>query len=114
MVNDEGIQRPSLSPARLAANRRNALKSTGPKTAAGKRRVALNGRPAVTHCSPELERELRARGEHPRDFRRLHRDLIAIFRPGDGLEKDGVETITWVWWQKARRIRSWVGEEIAD
>jgi len=30
------------SPARLAANRRNAQKSTGPKTAAGKRRAVLN------------------------------------------------------------------------
>jgi len=81
-----------LSAAWLAANRRNALKSTGPKTAAGKRRVALNGRPVDTPslrsgqalCSPELERQLRARGEHPRDFRRLHRDLIALFRPGVG------------------------------
>ncbi|HMD98647.1 MAG TPA: hypothetical protein VKM93_15110 [Terriglobia bacterium] len=29
------------NPARLAANRRNAQKSTGPRTAAGKRRAAL-------------------------------------------------------------------------
>jgi len=99
----------TLSPARLAANRRNALKSTGPKTAAGKRRVALNGRPAGTLCSPELERQLRARGEDPRDFRRLHCDLIALFRPDDGPEKDGVETLARVWWDKARRIRGWVG-----
>jgi len=99
----------NLSAARLAANRRNALKSTGPKTAAGKRRVALNGRPVDTLCSPNLERQLLARGEHPRDFRRLHRDLIALFRPGDRLEKDGVETLALVWWEKARRIRGWVG-----
>ncbi len=36
------VKSPILTPARLAANRRNALKSTGPRTAAGKRRVALN------------------------------------------------------------------------
>ncbi len=38
------LKSPTLTPARLAANRRNALKSTGPKTAAGKRRSALNAR----------------------------------------------------------------------
>src|SRR5271157_148068 len=34
---------PILTPARLAANRRNALKSTGPRTAAGKAWSRLNG-----------------------------------------------------------------------
>jgi hypothetical protein len=95
----------SLSPAKLAANRRNALKSTGPKTAAGKRRVAMNSRRDHELCSPE--RELRTRGENPWDYRRLHLDLI--FRPGDRWEKGGVETLAFVWWKKARRIRGWVG-----
>jgi len=36
-------QQHPVSPARLAANRRNALKSTGPRTAAGKSRSSLNG-----------------------------------------------------------------------
>ncbi|HEY6289958.1 MAG TPA: hypothetical protein VI455_00125 [Terriglobia bacterium] len=31
-----------LTPARLAANRRNALKSTGPRTVAGRSRSSLN------------------------------------------------------------------------
>jgi len=104
------LPKPSnLSAARLAANRRNALKSTGPKTPAGKRRVSLNKGRDKELCSPEVERELRARGESPRDFRRMHRDLIAIFRPGDSWEKRGVETLAFVWWKKARRIRGWVG-----
>jgi len=34
---------PVMTPARLAANRRNALKSTGPRTAAGKAWSRLNG-----------------------------------------------------------------------
>lgn len=34
---------PVRTPALIAANRRNALKSTGPRTVAGKARVALNG-----------------------------------------------------------------------
>jgi hypothetical protein len=36
-------QPPTLTPALLAANRRNAQKSTGPRTEEGKRRVRLNG-----------------------------------------------------------------------
>ena len=34
---------PTLTPARLAANRRNAQQSTGPRTAGGKARSRLNG-----------------------------------------------------------------------
>jgi hypothetical protein len=36
-------KRPTMTPALLAANRRNAQKSTGPRTEAGKRGVMLNG-----------------------------------------------------------------------
>ncbi len=61
----------NLSAARLAADRRNALKSTGPKKPAGKRRVPLNKGGDKELCSPELERDLRARGEDPRDLRRM-------------------------------------------
>src|SRR5260221_13990986 len=46
-----------LSDKRLAANRLNALRSTGPKTPAGKRRVSTNalkhGLRATTHLCPE-------------------------------------------------------------
>ena len=37
-----GGDRPSPRPARLAANRKNALRSTGPKTSPGKRKAARN------------------------------------------------------------------------
>ncbi|MGO9268695.1 MAG: hypothetical protein ACLQOO_00280 [Terriglobia bacterium] len=80
MANDEGISKPPLSPARLAANRRNARKSAGPKTKAGKRRAALNGR-RLDVAFPEIERPLQARGEDPRDFRCLHRDVATLFQP---------------------------------
>jgi hypothetical protein len=97
----------SLSPAKLAANRRNALKSTGPRTAAGKRRAMLN---AITRglCPAEVERQLRARGEDPREFCRLHRDLVAIFRPKEPADTLSVELMARTWWEKARRIRHWV------
>lgn len=96
-----------ISPARLAANRRNAQKSTGPRTAAGKRRVALNRR-RLGLVPEELGRQLVARGEDPREFRRLHRDLIAILLPGEPAALQAVLMLALIWWEKARRIRNWV------
>ncbi|HMD97651.1 MAG TPA: hypothetical protein VKM93_10025, partial [Terriglobia bacterium] len=104
MANDEGISKPALSSARLAANRRNAQKSTGPKTKAGKRRVALNAR-RLGLAPPEIERQLQARGEDPRDFRRLHRDVAALFPPQDVTGEAAVRLLAMTWWEKARRIR---------
>jgi len=97
----------SASLLQIAANRRNALKSTGPRTAAGKRRVALNARRHGL-CPEELERQLRARGEDPQQFCRLHRDLIAIFHPNHHAAATAVEQMARTWWEKARRIRNWV------
>ena len=44
-------QTPTLTPAMLAANRRNAQKATGPRTEEGKRRVRLNGLKHGLRCS---------------------------------------------------------------
>lgn len=92
---------------RIAANRRNALKSTGPRTPAGKRRAALNALNASL-CPEDLERQLRSRGEDPREFRRLGRDLVAIFQPRERTEAAGVDLLARTWWEKARRTRDWV------
>jgi hypothetical protein len=99
----------------MAANRRNAQKSTGPRTASGKRRAALNARRRGL-CSEELKQQLRARGEDPREFCRLHCDLIAIFHPRDRAGATTVEQMAPTWWDKARRIRDWVaaGEARTD
>jgi hypothetical protein len=94
------------SPQRLAANRRNASKSTGPRTAAGKRRAALNGLRQEL-LSEELARDLKHRGEDPREFRRLHLDLIALFQPHDAPSHQTLELMAWTWWRKARRARGW-------
>jgi hypothetical protein len=102
-----GAPTPERVSARIAANRRNALKSTGPRTAAGKRRVALN-RMRRGLCSEEAERKLRARGEDPREFHRLYRDLLAIFQPGSEAAAAGLAEMAWTWWEKSRRIRNWV------
>lgn len=95
------------SPLRIAANRRNALKSTGPRTPGGKRRAALN---SLTRglVSQDLERQLRFRGEDVNEFRRLHRDLIGIFVPRDAAGTRVVEQMALTWSEKARRIKDWV------
>src|SRR5271166_4489415 len=97
------------SPARLAANRRNAQKSTGPRTAAGKRRAALNSQRRGL-APPEIERQLQERGENPHDFRRLHRDLMALFPPHEASDETAVRVLAETWWEKARRLRDWAGE----
>jgi len=74
--------RPSL---RTLANRRNALKSTGPRTVAGKRRAALNSR--QDHYSEDLERQSRARGEDARDLPPL------TYRGGREYEADGLSNL---------------------
>ena len=51
----------AAGPLRIAANRRNALKSTGPRIAAGKRRVALNARRRDLR-SEQAEQQVPARG----------------------------------------------------
>jgi len=101
----EGAASPRPS-RRTLANRRNALRSTGPKTRAGKRRSALNGRHDLYPA--ELDRQLQAHGEDPREFRRLYRDLAAIFQPADAAGRQAVILMARTWWEKARRIRQWV------
>src|SRR5208282_6169176 len=88
------------SPARLAANRRNAQKSTGPRTAAGKRRAALNSQRRGL-APPEIERQLQGRGENPHDFRGLHRDLVALFPPQEASDESAVRVLA-----ETRSLRS--------
>jgi len=101
--------KPVSSAARLAANRRNAQKSTGPRTAAGKRRAALNSQRRGL-APPEIERQLQERGESPDDFRRLYRDLVALFPPHEASNETAVRVLAETWWEKARRLRDWAGE----
>ena len=68
---------PILTPARLEANRRNARKSTGPRTTRGKAQARLNG----------LGRGPRARFYH--DFM-----MLLMETPPDELERTAREILT--------------------
>jgi len=74
---------PTPTEAQINANRENAKKSTGPRTAAGKEASSRNGLKhglcAAKHLLP---------GEDPEDFLALVNDLFDTFRPvGEGEEK---------------------------
>jgi len=77
-----------LTARRLEANRRNAARSTGPRTPAGKARVARN---AIKHgffAAPQRWSE----GQH-RDFEEMLAGLREDFHPRDAIEDGCVVTI---------------------
>jgi hypothetical protein len=81
----------------IEANRRNALKSTGPKTAAGKAAVRLN----------PLRHGLRARDvilpdEDPEEFHRLCDDLEAEWQPRTRTEQFYLEQMAVSQWKLTR------------
>src|SRR4249920_666354 len=87
------------SKARRAANRRNATKSTGPRTPAGKAVVALNG---VKHGL--LSREVLLRGESEADLVGFGKRLRAQLAPVGELELLLVDRIVSTAWRLRRLV----------
>ena len=85
------------SEAQIAASRRNALKSTGPRTERGKERSRLN---ALRHGL--RAKHLVARGEDFADFGRFSAELRATFKPADPFEEQLVEDIAMTSWRLRR------------
>ena len=98
-----GFARPENDMAtvkQIEANRRNALRSTGPKTPEGKAAVSLNS----------LRHGLRARtvvlpGEDPQEFQRLCDDLEAQWQPLTRTEQFYVEQMAVAQWKLIRMER---------
>jgi hypothetical protein len=105
----------SLAPKRPAserkiqANRRNALRSTGPKTERGKRTVARN---AIKHGLLAREVVITAGDgkESSEEFHALVGQLWEDYKPVGVVEESLVETIAACWWRKARVLRAENGE----
>jgi len=98
------------------ANRKNALKSTGPKTPEGKAVVRHN---AIKHGL--LAREVLLPGEDEEAFNELNEDLIAYFQPVGTLENMLVDRIIATHWRLKRLGRVEAGvfawqhyEELAE
>ena len=92
----------------LAANRRNARKSTGPRTPEGKRRSSRN---ALKHglLAAEVVITDGDGAERQQDFDRLLADLCADLRPVGIVERSLVERIAACYWRLRRAQRYEVG-----
>jgi hypothetical protein len=89
------------TPAQIAANRRNARKSTGPRTAAGK---AVSSRNALRHGL--AARAAIVLGEDPADLQRFRAELRAALAPKDGREEWLAETAAEAAWRLRRVWRA--------
>jgi hypothetical protein len=96
LTNDRNKER-MTSDRKAEANRRNALKSTGPKTPEGKAAVRLN---ALKHGL--LSREILLPGEDEEALRELGERLRAELQPAGELENLLVDRITAAYWRLRR------------
>ena len=100
-------QTENLTAAQLEARRENAKKSTGPRTAEGKRRSSQNARKHGLYSDASFFWDAAiALGEDPRDFERLLKGLVAARQPANTLETVLVEDIALLIWKKARLDRA--------
>lgn len=98
------IRKRPLSAAALAANRRNAKKSTGPRTPEGKRRAALNSL-KKSLCPNWRAVLIPLKGQNPREYKGLHRDLIAMLEPDNSFFRSLVRDLVEAWWEKLCWLR---------
>ena len=90
-----------ISDAKLEANRRNAQKSTGPRTAEGKARSAKN---ATTHGLFAADNVIRAMGETDEEYLRFKDTLLDAFHTEDPIDRVLAEDFINCHW-RLRRVR---------
>jgi len=100
---------PTISLRKVESNRRNSQKSTGPKTAAGKKRVSRN---AVRHgfFSKFLLIQHRDGNESQDEYNDFYTDVRKHYQPVGWLEEIWVEKITVGSWRLRRLIRCEAGQ----
>ncbi len=90
-----------VSEAKIAANRRNATKSCGPKTEAGKNAARFNalkhGLTAEIAMLPEEDAAV---------YDSWRSDWFDVYKPRNGLEAAKVERSFYLWWQLGRIARA--------
>jgi hypothetical protein len=101
--------KPPASERRILANRKNALRSTGPKTMRGKRTVSHN---AITHGILAREVVITAGDgeESQEEFDALIEGLETSYQPVGVVEEALVQVIGTALWRKARVLRAENGE----
>ena len=104
-----------LTPRQLESNRRNAKKSTGPRTEAGKRRAALNALKYGYYNGPHtMEQTMLLLGEDPHEFHAFRDSLIASRQPADAVEQMLLEDIAMLAWKKRRLNRAQQGLQLRN
>ena len=100
---------PEISDKQLAANRRNATRSTGPRTPEGKARVKWN---ALKHglLARSVVVPLKGGPENRRQFRALLEQLHEELQPVGMIEEMLVEQIAVAYWRRRRALRAEAGE----
>ena len=98
---------PQLTPQLLAASRRNARHSTGPRSPAAKQNSKLNALKHGAYVSDENQRQaMLALGEDPEQFQFLTHELRSAFGPGDALWEKQIEDLAWLYWRRERLERA--------
>ena len=80
------------TPAQVAANRANSLRSTGPRTPMGLE-VSARNLPRQRRFSEVVARSMEMLGEAPGDFERMHQTLSEALRPRDSWEAATVQDL---------------------
>jgi hypothetical protein len=110
-----------LTPRLLAANRRNAKKSTGPRTRAGKARSRWSALKHGRYLQPHAE-TLRHLDEDPREYAHLLRETLQSYPPANPLQRMLVEDVARLRWERlriqrakeaklAKRLQEWEHEQ---
>jgi hypothetical protein len=90
-----------LTPQRLDAARRDAQRSTGPRSKAGKERMKMNALKHGCDAAPENEAAvMRALGEDPERYAALQRELATTYGPGDALWDHQVADLGKLYWRR--------------
>src|ERR1700757_3268620 len=89
-----------ISDKQLEANRRNALKSTGPKTGEGKARSSMN---ALRHGLTAAQAVLPHENED--DYEKIREGMLESYAPENPAEQALVEELVIAYWRLMRMHR---------
>jgi hypothetical protein len=94
-------QAPMISERKIEANRRNAQKSSGPRTKLGKAVSRMNAmKHGITAEQVILD------GESAKKFKALRRELFEVLAPADAIEAELVQAIIMDQWRLRRHYRA--------
>jgi hypothetical protein len=101
---------PQLTPQRRAAARRNAQRSTGPRSPAGRQNSKMNALKHGERAAPENHYEvMRALGEDTEEFEKMKRGLMTSFGPGDAFWEKQIDDLARLYCRRERLERAQTG-----